>query len=147
MKWTRRGLIFVAVFVALVIAAWFALGAEVISNTATITYHHTATSEELSFTSAPSSFVRLSRLPGLSASPAIVLPGGTITQAIDIEGAGDAMQVKQTLATGYIYVAGSSTLDGTAIADPTVASGTVTWEIPVIAQNVTKRLSYKIKVP
>jgi hypothetical protein len=139
----KRILIVAAVLLVLLVAAWLALGATVISNTPTLTYT-LPTGEVISGSGAPVRIVALARIPTSAVSPGLVWPGGEVTVTHVIEGVG-APVTWATPLNGVTYVAGSTKLDGVTKPDPTIAGGKATWGPYTIADATEATLTYKLK--
>ena len=139
----RNWLIGLGVLLLLLVVAWFAFGATVITNAATITYDF-GDGNPIAVIANPARVIVLARIPTPSASPRIVLPGSEFTLTQVIEGTGAGATYKQPL-TGATYVAGSTKLDGVTKPDPTIASGIAAFGPYTIAEGSEATLTFKLK--
>ncbi|MBN8595533.1 MAG: PD40 domain-containing protein [Anaerolineae bacterium] len=87
-----------------------------------------------------------------SVSPASLLAGGTATFTVTVNNTGsDSItldNLRDTLPSGLTYIAGTSTFNGTAIADPTGGTGpTLTWSgLFTVPPGGMRTLTYQVNV-
>ncbi|MBI3396977.1 DUF11 domain-containing protein [Candidatus Woesebacteria bacterium] len=75
-------------------------------------------------------------------------PGDTVNYTLNVTNTGNVtlnnLVVKDVMPGGFSYVTGSSLIDGVVSADPTVASGVLTWTLGTITDGQIIKIEYKV---
>jgi uncharacterized repeat protein (TIGR01451 family) len=75
----------------------------------------------------------------------------TITYTLSLENTGNVelenVNVYDVPPAGFTYVVGTTTINGAVASDPSISSGTLTWNVSSLAAGATVKIVYQLKTP